>query len=321
MSQTILITWWAWFIWANFLNIHAPKHPDIQWINCDALTYAWNHEKVNESVRKASNYHFHQCDVNDIQALEDLYTQYEITDCIHFAAESHVDNSIENPWIFLQTNILGTNNILLLHKKYQCNRFHYVGTDEVYGDLPLDQPEVLFTEKTPLNPHSPYSVSKAWGDMLTHAFARTYGIDTVITRCSNNYWPHQDTEKLIPRFISLLIEWKNVPLYGDGKNVRDWLYVWDHCEAIREVFMKWKSDQVYNIWWNNEYSNREITDIILWAFGKWEECIVYVEDRKWHDRRYAIDNTKITKELERSPSVTFEEWIVQTIQRYKASLS
>lgn len=292
-----------------------PLFPTIEFINVDALTYAWKLENIQ--VHAADNYAFEQVDIRDIDALRDIYKKYSPTDCIHFAAESHVDNSIENPWVFLESNILWTNNLLTVHKEFGLQRFHYIGTDEVYGELPLDRFDIKFTEKTPLMPHSPYSVSKAWWDMLVHAYHRTYGVDTVVTRCSNNYGPYQDAEKLIPLFIQRLMRDQQVPLYGDGKNVRDWLYVEDHCDAIREVFTKGSTGEIYNIGGNNEYSNRQITDILLSAFGKWEESIKYVEDRKWHDRRYAINNTKITNELWWSPKVTFEEGIQRTIQRYR----
>lgn len=313
----IIITGWAWFIGSNFLNKYVKKFPEITFINVDALTYAWKVENILPEVLSAENYNFAKCDIRDIEALRTIYEKFQPTDCMHFAAESHVDNSIRNPWLFLETNILWTNNLLTLHREYTMNRFHYVWTDEVYGELPLDDLSQLFTEETPLHPHSPYSVSKAWWDMLTHAYNRTYWVETVVTRCSNNYGPNQDTEKLIPRFISLLVKDESVPLYGDWLNVRDWLYVEDHCDALWQVFEKGISWEVYNIWWNNEHSNRYITDLLLESFWKGEESIDYVEDRLWHDRRYAIDNSKITRELWRSPVYTFEEWIKKTIEYYK----
>ena len=313
--STIIVTWWAWFIWANFLNKYVKLFPEHTFINVDALTYAGN--LANIEVSDENNYVFEKCDIRDLAALRKIYETHAPTDCIHFAAESHVDNSIENPGIFLETNILGTNNLLALHKEFGCKRFHYVGTDEVYGELPLDDLDLKFTEQTPLHPHSPYSVSKCGGDMLTHAYHRTYGTDTVVTRCSNNYGPYQFVEKLIPLFIQKLSSDQKVPVYGDGKNVRDRLYVEDHCDAIREVFTRGKSWEVYNIWGNNEYSNLEITKILLSAFGKDDSSIEYVEDRAGHDRRYAIDNTKITTQLGRSPKITFEEGIQMTIEWYR----
>jgi len=317
--KKIIITWWAGFIGANFLNKMVKKFPGIHFINCDALTYAGKLESIE--VSDSDNYTFAQVDIRDVSALREVFEKHKPTDCIHFAAESHVDNSIKNPWLFLETNVLGTQNLLALHKEFGLHRFHYIGTDEVYGELPLDRPDLLFTEDTPLNPHSPYSTSKAGWDMLTHAYHRTYGTDVVITRCSNNYGPYQDTEKLIPLFIHRLMHDEKVPLYGDGKNVRDWLYVEDHVDAIWEVFTRGSSWEVYNVWWNNEYSNLEITNILLESFGYGEEHIEYVEDRAGHDRRYAIDNTKITTELGWSPQVSFEEGIQKTIQWYKEQMS
>ena len=313
--KKIIVTGGAWFIGSNFLNSHVRRYPDIQFINVDALTYAGKLENIE--VADLPNYTFEKCDIRDIKALRDIYTTHQPTDCIHFAAESHVDRSIEHPSLFLETNILGTQHLLWLHKEFHMQRFHYVGTDEVYGELPLDRPDLKFTETTPLHPHSPYSVSKAWWDMLTSAYGRTYGLDITITRCSNNYWPYHDREKLIPHFIHKLMNDQQVPVYGDGSNVRDWLYVQDHCDAIWEVFDKGVSGEIYNVWGNNEYSNLEITHILLQAFGKDETSIVYVADRLGHDTRYAIDNTKITTQLWRSPQVVFPEGIQKTIQRYK----
>ena len=313
--QKILITWGAGFIWSNFLNKYVRAFPDIVWINIDALTYAGKLE--NLEVSDLENYVFEKVDIRDIESLRAVYEKHGPTDCIHFAAESHVDNSIKNPGIFLETNVLGTNNLLSLHKEFGLKRFHYIGTDEVYGELPLDKPDLKFTESTPLHPHSPYSVSKAWGDMLVHAYHRTYGTDTSVTRCSNNYGPYHDKEKLIPLFIDKLMNDEKVPVYGDGKNVRDRLYVEDHCDAIWEVFTKGTSWEVYNVGGDNEYTNLEITNILLEAFGKNESSIEYVEDRAGHDRRYAIDNTKITRELGWSPKISFEEGIQMTVQWYK----
>lgn len=313
--QKIIVTWGAGFIGANFLNKNVRLFPDIQWINVDALTYAGKLENIE--VADLANYHFEHCDIRDMAKLRELYKRNMPTDCIHFAAESHVDNSIENPGIFLESNVLGTNNLLYLHKEFEMQRFHYIGTDEVYGELPLDQPDLKFTESTPLMPHSPYSVSKAGGDMLVHAYHRTYGLDTTVTRCSNNYGPYHDKEKLIPLFIDRLMQDQKVPVYWDGKNVRDRLYVEDHCDAIWTVFTKGNSGEIYNVGWNNEYSNLEITKILLEAFGRDENSIEYVEDRAGHDRRYAIDNTKITTELGWSPQVSFEDGIQRTIEWYK----
>jgi dTDP-glucose 4,6-dehydratase len=311
--QSLIITGGAGFIGSNFLNKYVLFHPEIQFINLDALTYAGSLEKIDPQVRQAPNYSFEKIDIRDIDALRAVYEEYHPTDIIHFAAESHVDNSIRNPRIFTETNVLGTQNLLDLHREFGLGRFHYISTDEVYGDIPEGG---FFTETTPLHPSSPYSASKAGGDMLTHAYGRTFGIDYVITRCSNNYGPHQDAEKLIPHFFSLLSQDKSVTVYGDGGNIRDWLYVEDHCDAVWEVFTRAQSQSVYNIGGNNEYTNLEITRMILSAMGKGDEFITFVADRPGHDRRYAIDATKIRDELGWTPKVRFEEGIRRTIEWY-----
>ena len=313
MKQTIIITWWAWFIWSNFLNKYVLTYPEINWINIDALTYAWKLENIKEEVKNSKNYFFEKVDIRDKKVLEEVYKKYNPTDIIHFAAESHVDNSIKNPQIFTETNVIWTQNLLDLHKKYNLNRFHHISTDEVYGDLPNGG---FFTEETCLNPSSPYSASKASSDMIVKAYWRTFLIDYTITRCSNNYWPNQDDEKLIPHFIDLLKNDKKVTVYGDGSNIRDWLYVEDHCDAIWEVFTKAKSKEIYNIWGNNEYTNLEITKLILKEMWKDESYIEFVEDRAGHDVRYAIDANKIQKDLWWFPKIKFEEWIIKTIKFY-----
>jgi dTDP-glucose 4,6-dehydratase len=319
--QKIIITWWAGFIGSNFLNLFVLQYPDIVFINIDALTYAGKLDNIEATVSQADNYYFEKIDIRDIDALRAIYTKYKPTDCIHFAAESHVDNSIKTPWIFLETNVLGTNNLLLLHKEFAMQRFHYISTDEVYGELPMDKPEIKFTEDTPLCPSSPYSVSKASGDMLTQAFGRTYGIDVVISRCSNNYGPRQDTEKLIPHFIDRLMHDQKVPLYGDGANIRDWLHVSDHCDAIWTIFTKAMSGSIYNVWGNNEMTNKQITSILLDNFWYTVDMIDYVNDRLWHDKRYAIDSSKLQRELNWMPQTSFDQGIKDTIQRYKITLA
>lgn len=313
----IIITGWAGFIWSNFLNIFVKKYPDIDFINIDVLTYAGKLENIDDDVKNAKNYFFEQVDIRDKNKLREVYQKYNPTDIIHFAAESHVDNSISNPSIFLETNVLGTGNLLDLHREFDMNRFHYISTDEVYWELSEDNLEEKFTENTDLKPNSPYSVSKTAGDMLSIANHRTYGIDVVVTRCSNNYWPNQDSEKLIPHFIKLLLSWKKVTLYGDGQNIRDWLYVTDHCEAIWEVFTKADSGSVYNIWWDNEITNYKITKTILDQLWFDESWIQYVEDRLGHDRRYSIDFSNLEKDLWWTPKIKFEEWIKRTIEFYK----
>lgn len=313
MKQKIIITWWAGFIGSNFLNKYVLLHPEIDFINIDALTYAGKLDNVSLKVQKSPNYSFEKVDIRNYSEIETVYEKYKPTDIIHFAAESHVDNSIKNPKIFTETNILGTQNLLDAHRAFQLNRFHHISTDEVYGDLPNGW---FFTETTPINPSSPYSSSKAGSDLLVKAYGRTFWIDYVITRCSNNYGPNQDNEKLIPHFIELLQNNKPVTVYGDGSNIRDWLYVEDHCDAIWEVFTRAQNKSIYNIWGNNEYTNLEITKLILQEMWKSEEYITFVEDRKGHDVRYAIDATKIRTELSWEPKVKFENGIVTTIKYY-----
>ncbi len=313
MQRKIIITGWAWFIGSNFLNKYVPLFPEIHFINIDALTYAGKKGNIDMNIATASNYSFEKVDIRNLDGLSQIYEGYIPTDIIHFAAESHVDNSISNPIIFTETNIIGTQNLLDCHRKYGLKRFHHISTDEVYGDLPSGG---FFTENSQINPSSPYSASKAWSDMLVKAYGRTFGIDYVITRCSNNYWPHQDDEKLIPHFIDLLKKDSSVTLYGDGSNIRDWLYVEDHCDAIWEVFTRAKNGSTYNIGGNNEYTNLEITQFILDAFGKSKEYITFVEDRKGHDLRYAIDAQKIHDELGWSPKIPFHLGIQKTLSYY-----
>lgn len=313
MKQKIIITGWAWFIGSNFLNKYVPLFPEIDFINIDALTYAWKLENILPEVSNSSNYFFEKVDIRDYEQIKAVYEKYKPTDIIHFAAESHVDNSIKNPKIFTETNVLWTQNLLDAHKNFWLNRFHHISTDEVYWDLPNGW---FFTETTSINPSSPYSSSKAGSDLFVKAYGRTFGVNYVITRCSNNYGPNQDNEKLIPHFIELLRNNKPVTVYGDGSNIRDWLYVEDHCDAIWEVFTKSENKSIYNIWGNNEYTNLEITKLILREMWKWEEFITFVEDRKGHDVRYAIDATKLKTELGWEPKVKFENGIVRTIKYY-----
>lgn len=313
--QTIIITWGAWFIWSNFLNKYVIQYPNINFINIDCLTYAWKLENISEKVTWSSNYFFEQIDIRNSSDLENhVFKKYKPTDIIHFAAESHVDNSIKNPKIFIETNVLWTQNLLDLHVKYKLNRFHQISTDEVYGDIPGSG---FFLENTPLNPSSPYSASKASADFIVKSYWRTFKINYVISRCSNNYGPNQDSEKLIPHFINLLKNNQSVPLYWDGLNIRDRLYVEDHCDAIWEIFTRANTESIYNIGWNNEYTNLEITNIILQEMGKDNSYIRFVEDRPWHDRRYSIDATKIKNELGRTPKTHFNQWIKKTITFFK----
>ncbi|MBC7504075.1 dTDP-glucose 4,6-dehydratase [Candidatus Gracilibacteria bacterium] len=311
--QTIIVTGGAGFIGSNFLSKYVLAFPGIEFVNVDMLTYAGNIEKISIEVRNASNYSFAQIDIRDIVTLRTIYAKYNPTDIIHFAAESHVDNSILNPRLFTEVNILGTQNLLDLHREFRMNRFHYISTDEVYGDIPDSG---YFTEETHIEPSSPYSASKAGGDILTQAYGRTFGLNYTITRCSNNYGAHQNNISLIPLFISRIQKNEKVPLYGDGSNVRDWLYVEDHCDAIWEVFTRAKSRAIYNVGGNNEYTNLEITKILLSTMGKSEDLISFVPDRPGHDKRYAIDASKIKKDLGWVPKVAFPEGIQKTIQFY-----
>lgn len=306
----ILVTGGAGFIGSCFIRHMLKSHPDYKIINFDCLTYAGNIENLDD-IKNNPNYSFIKADICDKKAVDKAVSE---VDCvINFAAESHVDRSILNPEIFIETNIKGTLNLLDCAKKHGIQRYLQVSTDEVYGTLGKDG---YFTENTPLAPNSPYSASKAGADMLVRSYFETYKTPVLITRCSNNYGPYQYPEKLIPFFISKLLKGEKVPLYGDGLNVRDWLYVYDHCRAIDTVLHKGREGEVYNVGGHNEKSNIEITKIILKEMGRDENSIEYVKDRLGHDRRYAIDNTKITTELGWEPSLTFEEGIKLTINWY-----
>ena len=307
---TLLVTGGAGFIGSCFVRHELKKHPDYKIINLDALTYCGNIENLND-VKDNPNYTFVHGNICDRKLVRELVAE---SDCIvNFAAESHVDNSIKHPEIFVETNIQGTLNLLQAGKELGVERYLQVSTDEVYGTLGKTG---YFYETTPLAPNSPYSASKASADMLVRAYRETYGLPTLNTRCSNNYGPYQYPEKLIPFFISQLLKGEKVPVYGDGLNVRDWLYVYDHCEAIDVVLHRGKIGEVYNIGGHNEKTNMEITHLILEAMGKDESSIKYVKDRLGHDRRYARSNKKITAELGWKPSITFEEGIKLTINWY-----
>ena len=306
----VLVTGGAGFIGSCFVRHMLNKHSDYKIINLDALTYAGNIENLKD-VESNPNYTFVHGNICDKNLVRELVSE---CDCvINFAAESHVDNSIKHPEIFVETNVQGTLNLLQASKESGVERYLQVSTDEVYGTLGKTG---YFYETTPLAPNSPYSASKASADMLVRAYNETYKLPTLNTRCSNNYGPYQYPEKLIPFFISQLLKGEKVPVYGDGLNVRDWLYVYDHCEAIDIVLHKGKVGGIYNIGGHNEKTNIEITHLILEAMGKDESSIKYVEDRLGHDRRYAISNDKITAELGWKPSLTFEEGIKLTIDWY-----
>ena len=307
---TILVTGGAGFIGSCYVRHILKKHPDYKVINIDALTYCGNLENLKD-IENNPNYTFIHGNICDRKLIRDLISK---CDCVvNFAAESHVDNSIKHPEIFVETNVQGTLNLLQACKELGIERFLQVSTDEVYGTLGKTG---YFYETTPLAPNSPYSASKASADLLVRAYYETYKLPVLNTRCSNNYGPYQYPEKLIPFFISKLLRGEKVPVYGDGMNVRDWLYVYDHCEAIDEVLHKGQIGQVYNIGGHNEKTNLEITHLILDAMGKDESSIEYVQDRLGHDRRYAISNDKITAELGWEPSVTFEQGIKMTIDWY-----
>lgn len=306
----LLVTGGAGFIGNCFVRHILNKYPDYKVINLDALTYAGNLENLKD-VENNPSYKFVHGNICDKKLVRELMA--EVDACVNFAAESHVDRSITGPEIFVETNIQGTLNLLQNAKEFKIDRYLQVSTDEVYGTLGKTG---YFTEETPLAPNSPYSASKTGADLLVRAYYETYKMPVLTTRCSNNYGPYQYPEKLIPLFISNLLNGKQVPVYGDGMNVRDWLYVYDHCAAIDTVLHKGRVGEVYNIGGNNEKANIEITKLLIKELGKDESSIKYVEDRLGHDRRYAIDSSKIQKELGWSPSVTFEEGIKLTIDWY-----
>jgi len=324
--KNILVTGGAGFIGSNFVKIMVEKYPDYNIINLDALTYAGNLENLSH-IDTVSNYTFVKADIRDREVIEQIFKTENIDMVVNFAAESHVDRSIEEPEVFLTTNIIGTQVLLDAAKKYwkinpddkYCKeykegvKFLQVSTDEVYGALGETG---MFVETMPLMPNSPYSASKASADMIVRAYNETFGLPMNITRCSNNYGPYQFPEKLIPLMINNCLKEKDLPVYGDGMQVRDWLHVSDHCTAIDTVLHKGKDGEVYNIGGNNEKANIEIVKLLITTLGKSEDLIKYVKDRPGHDRRYAIDNTKITTELGWEPAYTFEQGIKETIQWY-----
>lgn len=306
----LLVTGGAGFIGNCFVRHILEKYPEYKVYNIDALTYAGNIENLDD-VKNNPNYKFIHGDIRDKKLVQDITS--EVDAVVNFAAESHVDRSITGPEIFIDTNVKGTLNLLQAAKENNIQRYLQVSTDEVYGSLGSTG---YFYETTPIAPNSPYSASKASADMLVRAYYETYKMPVLTTRCSNNYGPYQYPEKLIPFFIMQLLKGEKVPVYGDGLNVRDWLYVYDHCSAIDTVLHKGRVGEVYNVGGHNEKTNLEITNIILEAMGKDESSIRYVEDRLGHDRRYAIDNTKIQTELGWEPSLVFEEGIKLTIDWY-----
>ena len=311
----ILVTGGAGFIGGNFVHFMLKEHPQDDILCVDALTYAGNMETL-APVMGNPHFKFIKADIADREAIYSIFEQEKPEIVVNFAAESHVDRSIENPSIFLQTNVMGTQVLLDACRKYGIQRYHQVSTDEVYGDLPLDRPDLFFTEETPIHTSSPYSASKASADLLVLAYYRTFGLPVTISRCSNNYGPYHFPEKLIPLMIVNCLHDKPLPVYGKGENVRDWLYVEDHCKAIDLILHQGRVGEVYNIGGHNEMRNIDIVKLICKTLDKPESLITYVTDRKGHDMRYAIDPTKIHNELGWLPETKFADGIQKTIRWY-----
>lgn len=311
----IIVTGGAGFIGGNFIHYILDKYPDYKVICLDSLTYAGNMETL-EPVANNPNFKFYKADVSDREAVFRIFEECGPDIVVNFAAESHVDRSIEDPGVFLQTNIIGTQVLLDASRRYGIKRYHQVSTDEVYGDLPLDRTDLFFTEETPIHTSSPYSASKAAADLLVQAYYRTYGLPVTISRCSNNYGPYHFPEKLIPLIIANALNDKPLPVYGKGENVRDWLYVEDHCTAIDRIVHDGTVGEVYNIGGHNERTNLQVVKTILRELGKSESLITYVADRKGHDMRYAIDPSKISRELGWEPTTMFDDGIKKTIKWY-----
>ena len=313
--MTILVTGGAGFIGANFLYYERRTHPEDRLVCIDKLTYAGNLRSL-EGLMSQPDFRFVKADICDREAVDKLFEEERPDIVVNFAAETHVDRSVEDPGVFLRTNILGTQVLMDACRKHGTGRFHQVATDEVYGDLPLDRPDLFFTEETPIHASSPYSASKAGADLLVLAYARTFGLNVSITRCSNNYGPYQFPEKLIPLMISRAVADQPLPVYGTGENVRDWLYVDDHCAAIDLVMRRGRAGEVYNVGGHNERTNLEVVKTILRELGKPESLITYVKDRPGHDRRYAINPDKIHAELGWLPQTRFDDGIKATIRWY-----
>lgn len=311
----ILVTGGAGFIGCNFVYYMLEKHEDYQIVCLDALTYAGNIRSLDKAM-KNKNFKFVRGSIADKELVNSLFEKERFDIVVNFAAESHVDRSIENPFVFLETNVMGTACLLDASRKYSVKRYHQVSTDEVYGDLPLDRPDLFFTEDMKLITSSPYSASKASSDLLTLAFHRTYGLPVTISRCSNNYGPYQFPEKLIPLMIMKALSDESLPVYGQGLNVRDWLYVKDHCKAIDLIIHNGNVGEVYNVGGHNEKQNIEVVKTILAHLGKPESLITYVKDRAGHDLRYAIDPTKISTELGWLPETSFDDGMKMTVEWY-----
>ena len=310
-----LVTGGAGFIGSNFMHYEVKKYQEDRFVCLDALTYAGNYNNIKD-LESYDNFKFVHGDITDREFIEKLFSEEKFDIVINFAAESHVDNSIKNPSIFLTTNIIGTSVLMDACRKYGIKRYHQVSTDEVYGDLLLDRPDLLFTESTPLHTSSPYSSSKASADLLVMAYHRTYGLPVTISRCSNNYGPYQFPEKLIPLVISKALKNEKIPVYGTGENVRDWIHVIDHNIGVDKIVREGKDGEVYNLGGHSERSNLEVVKTILKQMGKSEELITFVADRKGHDLRYAIDSSKVEKELGWNRTYTFDEGIKETVDWY-----
>ena len=318
--RTYLVTGGAGFIGSNFLYHMLEAHPGCRMVCMDSLTYAGNIETL-APLKDDPDFVFVRADIRDKEQVSRVFEKYSPDVVVNFAAESHVDRSIKDPQIFLETNIIGTSVLMDASIKQGVERFHQVSTDEVYGDLPIDRPDLFFTEDTPLHTSSPYSSSKAGADLLAMAYHRTYGLPVTISRCSNNYGPYQFPEKLIPLMISKALRNEPLPVYGDGMNVRDWLYVEDHCRAIDLILEKGREGQIYNVGGHNEMHNIDIVKLILEKLGRSEDLITYVTDRKGHDRRYAIDPAKIHRDLGWLPETKFRDGIIKTIDWYLSNRS
>ena len=310
-----LVTGGAGFIGSNYMHYVVNKYPEDYFVCLDALTYAGNYNNIKD-LEGRDNYKFVHGDITDREFIDKLFSEENFDVVINFAAESHVDNSIKNPGIFLTTNIIGTQVLMDASLKYNVKRYHQVSTDEVYGDLPLDRPDLLFTEDTPIHTSSPYSSSKAGADLLVGAYHRTFGLPTTISRCSNNYGPYQFPENLIPVVISKALKNEKIPVYGNGSNVRDWIHVIDHNIGVDLIVRNGKVGEVYNLGGHSERSNLDVVKTILKQMGKSEDLITFVEDRKGHDLRYAIDSTKSEKELGWDRTYTFEKGIKETVDWY-----
>ena len=313
--MNILVTGGAGFIGANFVYYERETHPDDRIVCLDALTYAGNLSTLAPLLND-KNFRFVHGNIADRAFVRSLFAEEKFDAVVNFAAESHVDRSLEDPELFLRSNVLGTQVLMDACREFSVARYHQVSTDEVYGDLPLDRPDLFFTEETPIHTSSPYSASKASADLLVLAYHRTFGLPVTITRCSNNYGPYHFPEKLIPLMITRALADQSLPVYGTGENVRDWLYVRDHCSAIDLVLRRGRIGEVYNVGGHNERTNLDVVKTVLSVLGKPESLITYVTDRPGHDRRYAIDPTKIHTELGWLPETKFEEGIRSTVQWY-----